>query len=261
MPVQTTYPGVYIDERPSGVHTIVGVSTSVTAFVGAAAQGRADQPVRVFSTADFLRSFGPPMDETHPMGYAVAHFFANGGSEALIVRVLGGGAAPASLTLRSDEPKNVLVLTAAGEGKWANRAGGTGLEASVDRAGSSNPSDLFNLLLSQWAVDARTNTSVLVAQEEYRNLSMAPRHPRYVLTALAGSDLVTAALGAQIALTAAQQVAGTSTGAGALAGNVAFTESNNRLRLQVDWGPPAEVMLFGPEVAAAAAGGPAVAPQ
>jgi len=261
MPVQTTYPGVYIDERPSGVHTIVGVSTSVTAFVGAAAQGRADQPVRVFSTADFLRSFGPPMDETHPMGYAVAHFFANGGSEALIVRVLGGGAAPASLTLRSDEPKNVLVLTAAGEGKWANRAGGTGLEASVDRAGSSNPSDLFNLLLSQWAVDARTNTSVLVAQEEYRNLSMAPRHPRYVLTALAGSDLVTAALGAQIALTAAQQVAGTSTGAGALAGNVAFTESNNRLRLQVDWGPPAEVVLFGPEVAAAAAGGPAVPPK
>ena len=34
MPVSPTYPGVYIEEVPSGVRTIVGVSTSVTAFVG-----------------------------------------------------------------------------------------------------------------------------------------------------------------------------------------------------------------------------------
>src|SRR6476660_8961371 len=92
MPVQTTYPGVYIDERPSGVHTIVGVSTSVTAFVGAASQGRADTPVRIFSTADFLREFGSSIDEQNPMGYCVAQFFANGGSEALIVRALAAGA-------------------------------------------------------------------------------------------------------------------------------------------------------------------------
>src|SRR5437870_3177673 len=34
MPVTPTYPGVYIEELPSAVRTIVGVSTSVTAFVG-----------------------------------------------------------------------------------------------------------------------------------------------------------------------------------------------------------------------------------
>jgi phage tail sheath protein FI len=36
MTVQTTYPGVYVLEQKSGNHTITGVSTSVTAFVGAA---------------------------------------------------------------------------------------------------------------------------------------------------------------------------------------------------------------------------------
>src|SRR5438128_444986 len=43
MPVSVSYPGVYIQEIPSGVHTITGVATSITAFVGLAA--RASTPV------------------------------------------------------------------------------------------------------------------------------------------------------------------------------------------------------------------------
>ena len=39
MPVQPTYPGVYVQEVPSGVRTITGVSTSVAAFVGMVNRG------------------------------------------------------------------------------------------------------------------------------------------------------------------------------------------------------------------------------
>ncbi len=39
MPAALTYPGVYIQEVPSGVRTITGVATSITAFVGRAAAG------------------------------------------------------------------------------------------------------------------------------------------------------------------------------------------------------------------------------
>lgn len=39
MPVLTTYPGVYIEEISSGVHTITGVATSITAFVGYTQRG------------------------------------------------------------------------------------------------------------------------------------------------------------------------------------------------------------------------------
>ena len=34
MPTQVSYPGVYIEEVPSGVRTITGVATSITAFLG-----------------------------------------------------------------------------------------------------------------------------------------------------------------------------------------------------------------------------------
>jgi phage tail sheath protein FI len=36
MPITPTYPGVYIEEIPSGVRTITGVATSITAFIGRA---------------------------------------------------------------------------------------------------------------------------------------------------------------------------------------------------------------------------------
>ena len=60
MSVQTTYPGVYIVEQTSVSHVIAGVSTSVTAFVGAARQGPSDEPTAINSYADFARQFGDP---------------------------------------------------------------------------------------------------------------------------------------------------------------------------------------------------------
>ena len=46
MPVTPTYPGVYIEEIPSGVRTITGVATSITAFIGYTAQGPVDKAVQ-----------------------------------------------------------------------------------------------------------------------------------------------------------------------------------------------------------------------
>jgi len=34
MPPSLTYPGVYIEELPSAVHTVTGVATSIAAFIG-----------------------------------------------------------------------------------------------------------------------------------------------------------------------------------------------------------------------------------
>ena len=42
MPAELTFPGVYIEELPSGVRPIIGVSTSTTAFVGRARKGPVD---------------------------------------------------------------------------------------------------------------------------------------------------------------------------------------------------------------------------
>ena len=58
MPVAVSYPGVYIEEIPSGVRTIVGVATSIGAFVDFFAQGPMNDATRVLSFADFERTFG-----------------------------------------------------------------------------------------------------------------------------------------------------------------------------------------------------------
>lgn len=243
MPVQTTYPGVYVEEQPSGVHTIVGVSTSVTAFVGAARFGLTNHPVRITSVADYVRRFGPSWDRDHPMGHAVAHFFANGGSQAVVVRAPAASAATAGAPLSTAAPAAVIDLDAMSEGAWANRVGAVGLEAAIDYA-TANPDDLFNLVISLRAVDARTGNPVLAAQETYRNVSMAPNHRRYALTVLEQSQLVTAVASAGAPASAD---AGTSSSAAALPASVNFNNANNRLRVAVDGGAPTDLTLFAAE--------------
>ena len=75
MPVQPTYPGVYIEELPSGVRTITGVATSITGLIGKALRGPTDQPVTITSFADFERIFGG-LHRDMMMSYAVRDFFS-----------------------------------------------------------------------------------------------------------------------------------------------------------------------------------------
>jgi phage tail sheath protein FI len=241
MPVQTTYPGVYVEERPSGVRTIVGGSTSVTAFVGAARQGPVGRPVRVFSVAEYTRVFGPPAGATQPMGYAVAHFFANGGGEALVVRVAGQAAAAATATLNNATPVPTVVLSAVGPGLWARKVGAVGMEAVVSYADTANPDDLFQLVLRLRGTDPRTGASVVVAEETYNNLSMAPGSQRFASRVLAGSSLATVT---GPAAAVASAVAGRSTSGDLGGGSVTMPIPDSVLRVSVDNGPPADLTIF-----------------
>jgi phage tail sheath protein FI len=86
MPVTVSYPGVYVEEIPSGVRTITGVATSITAFIGRALRGPTDEPVTINSYGDFERVFGG-LWAASTLGYAVRDFYTNGGSQAIIVRL------------------------------------------------------------------------------------------------------------------------------------------------------------------------------
>ena len=66
-----TYPGVYIQELESGVHTITGVATSIAAFIGWAPQGPVGQPTLVQSWGDFQSQFGGLYTGVY-LGYAVS---------------------------------------------------------------------------------------------------------------------------------------------------------------------------------------------
>ncbi|HRJ53107.1 MAG TPA: phage tail sheath subtilisin-like domain-containing protein [Candidatus Thiothrix moscowensis] len=86
MPVALSYPGVYIQEIPSGVRTITGVATSITAFIGRAKRGPVNKAVTINSFGDFERTFGGMwLDST--ASFAIRDFFLNGGGQAVFVRL------------------------------------------------------------------------------------------------------------------------------------------------------------------------------
>ncbi len=193
MPVAPTYPGVYVEEIPSGVRTITGVGTSVTAFVGFTAQGPVEEPIQLFNFGDFERAFGG-LSRDSEVSYAVRQFFLNGGSEAWVVRT-ANGASKAALTLKSLGGTSVLSVTARSEGAWGNN-----LRLDVDYA-TSNPDSTFNLTVTEY----KSNGTQLVVSrtESHRNLGMDSNSAQYaVSTVNNNSALITLARDEQIDSTA-----------------------------------------------------------
>ena len=173
--VTVSYPGVYIQEVPSGVNTITGVATSIAAFFGRTAKGPLNKAVRVLSPADFTRTFGGP----HPssdLATSVTQFFSNGGTDCYVVR-LAQNARKADVTLRDlNDSVNVLTATAKAEGVWGN-----GIRLVVDY-NTSNPDDTFNLQVIY------EEGGVVVSQEQFTSLSMQPTSPRFAPTFVSQSS-------------------------------------------------------------------------
>jgi uncharacterized protein len=180
MPVTPTYPGVYVEEIPSGVRTITGVGTSVTAFVGSAKRGPINKAVHVLGFSDFERRFGGLQSESF-MSYAVKQFFLNGGSDAWVVRVAKiTGVATKPLQNDAQSPIDVLQVTAIDEGKSGND-----IELRVDYQ-TGNPASTFNLVVNYSSADNPGDSTT----EKFDNLSMNSADARYVEDLLATSQLV-----------------------------------------------------------------------
>jgi phage tail sheath protein FI len=169
--VSVSYPGVYVQEVPSGVHTITGVATSIAAFFGRTQKGSMNQAVRVLSPSDFSRAFG---DQPYPhsdLFHSVRQFFDNGGSDCYVVRLADEETAhKADVTLTNFAGENVLRVAAKSEGAWGN---GVRLEVDYD---TTNPDDTFNLRVT-YEEDGR-----VVSEESFGNLSMDPESPRFAPT-------------------------------------------------------------------------------
>jgi phage tail sheath protein FI len=121
MSTSYTYPGVYIQELPSPVHTIIGVATSIAAFVGYTARGIDNRAQAVYSFSDFERLYGG-LASNSEVSYAVQQFFQNGGTQAYVVRTpmhyptTGTPVPYASVAIAT----GALTFTALSSGQWAN---------------------------------------------------------------------------------------------------------------------------------------------
>ena len=238
MPISPTYPGVYVQEIPSGVRTITGVSTSVTAFVGAAKRGPINSATHVFSFSDFERYFGG-LDANSEMSYSVRQFFLNGGSECWVVRV-ATNVVNATDTLLSATAAQVLDLTAVDGGRAGNN-----IQVSVDYQ-TSNPASTFNLTLSYQSPDNPSDQTV----EQFANLSMNSADGRFVEAVVNGtSALVTAKRHPGLVISGT----GTSTG-GAATDISGLNAQHNQLQVVADGQPAVTVILAPADIAGGLAG-------
>jgi phage tail sheath protein FI len=175
-----TYPGVYIEEISSGVHTITGVATSIAAFIGWASTGPTDHAVLVQSWSEFENHFGGLSNSSgtpNYLGYAVNQFFSNGGSQAYIIRLVANAAVVA--VTAADKPAvaasvpipsgagTAFTATAIDEGQWANSVYGIRIVV--------NPADAtrFSLLVVYTPVGGQETTV-----ESFPNLSINPSDPQ-----------------------------------------------------------------------------------
>ncbi len=171
MPATLNAPGVYIEELPSRVRPIAGVSTSDTAFVDWFPQGPDDRAVRVTSFEEFTRQFGGLHAQSNG-SYALMQYFLHGGSVAWVVRSTLAAVPNADATLNQPgdtaadgelagtDNAATVTATAISKGSWGNS-----VRVAVTEGATSSTR---NVVVGQLAADGTT-----MVRETHRNLSAA----------------------------------------------------------------------------------------
>ena len=173
MPVAISYPGVYVEEIPSGVRTITGVATSITAFVGWAPKGPTDRAQLVQSWADFVQQYGG-FSANNYLGYAVSHFFLNGGQQAYIIRLVNtGDATAANNAAVASQTFAPVTVRAQNAGAWANN-----YAIAIKNQATGNRFQLQVVYIDPSDSTGKTQTVV----ESFANLSVIDPDPqgRYI---------------------------------------------------------------------------------
>jgi Bacteriophage tail sheath protein len=189
MPAALLHPGVYIEEVSSGVRTITGVATSIALFIGWAPKGPVDRAMRITNFSDYERAYGG-LHTDSPLSYGVRHFFANGGSDAYILRVVdttpGTGAEAASVTVGD------LTVTASSPGDWGetisfeiSAVSGTHFRLDVLGPGAAVLESYPNVTLDP--ADPRSVGNVINGRSAYivTSVAAAPATPAAGTSALA----------------------------------------------------------------------------
>jgi phage tail sheath protein FI len=172
------YPGVYIEEVPSGVHVIAGVSTSDTAFVDYFPRGPVNQAIQINNFPEFQRTFGG-LNEESEAGYAILQYFLNGGQLARIVRVTVDACTACRVLNGKGSSYPALTVDATSPGTWGNNIR---IRVSYPQRVTATEGS-FDIHVRQ--VDAKGNP---VIEEQYQNLSMNQLSPRYAPNVVNGAS-------------------------------------------------------------------------
>jgi phage tail sheath protein FI len=177
-------PGVYVQETLNPVQSVVGPnSDSYGAFIGPNDRGPVNTPTLVTSWSQYVTLFGQwNTTASNDLAIAVYMFFANGGSAAYIVRVVGASSVAAlrNLNDRAGTPLATLRLSAKNVGTWGNE-----LNVSVS---DSTTTGLFDITIYEGG-----STSAEIV-ERFTDLSMVSTNTRYAPNVINNSSNFVVAL-------------------------------------------------------------------
>lgn len=229
MPSALTFPGVYIEEIPSGVRTITGVATSITAFIGRALRGPVDEPVVINNYGDFERIFGG-LWVPGTMSYAVRDFYLNGGSQAIIVRLF-------TPTFASEADRQTELTAATGQAQTAANA----VKSAVDTAAAAAGATAASVAQAATGAVAAAGGTNAAALEAATAVAKAASDAAAVTTPAATPATVQAAVTSAVAgaVTAAANNAAPITKAGMSANGLNLEAASegtwgNSLRVRID---------------------------
>lgn len=169
-------PGVYVTEKPLRSLPRRGSGAqSVAAFFGTASRGP-DEATLISSWTDFRTQFGD-LSNDYNLGFSVYHYFANGGRDAYICRVVAADAVAASGTVEylpdgvgGASSATLFTYSVNSPGTWGN---GITLEVTqgvVDASATQIPT--FNLIIKLDGTEV----------ERWNEVSVDPNNNRYLDT-------------------------------------------------------------------------------
>ena len=165
-------PGIYVTEGPFTTNVTSSPATVAAAFVGTAERGPTT-PALVTSWNSYKNQFGD-LTANYEMGYALYHFFSNGGRSAYVTRVTSGASTTAvsSSTFTgtaNSSAQTVFKLRAPNSGTWGNA-----ITATVSAGTNTGTTPTFNLAINY------NGTEV----ENWSELSLNPDNARYIAAVL-----------------------------------------------------------------------------
>lgn len=161
-----TSPGVYITEGPFATAVVTGPTTTAAAFLGTALRGPTS-PTLVDSWGTYKSLFGE-LSSAYDLGYAVYHYFANGGRTAYVARCVGASAVSATATVSgtfANASGTVFSVRGANVGTWGNS-----LTAEISGGLVTGTTPTFNIVVKN------SGTEV----ERWSELSLNPDNNRFV---------------------------------------------------------------------------------
>jgi phage tail sheath protein FI len=190
-------PGVYVSESTfkSRVASI-NLSSSIAAFFGTSDRGPVS-PTLISTWTEFTSLFGP-VSTSHDLGYAVYHYFANGGPAAYVTRVVGTGATTSEIAVKyytnggTGASATLFDVEAIDPGTWGNTIQISITEGLVTPAVDVIPTFNVVVTLDGLEVERWTEVSTEVSNSRYVG-SVINTYSRYIrisniASILAGPD-------------------------------------------------------------------------